>query len=83
MWAELGDILMEVQNHNAKGDKVLNPESGKLAAISADKILSGTQAGNIPVATSAMSLRINYDQAQKLGLTVPKSLLSMATEIIH
>ena len=58
-------------------------ESGKLAAISADKILHGAPAGDIPVATSAMSLRINYNQAQKLGLTVPKSLLSMATEIIH
>jgi len=58
-------------------------ESGKLAAISAGKILRGSPAGIIPVATSVMSLRINYKQAQKLGLTVPRSLLSLATEIIH
>lgn len=58
-------------------------ETGKLAAISADKILNGSQAGIIPVATSVMSLRINYKQAQKLGLTVPRSLLSLATEIIR
>jgi putative ABC transport system substrate-binding protein len=58
-------------------------ETGKLAAISADKILRGTAAGTIPVTTAVMALRINYKQAQELGLSVPKSLLSLATEIIH
>ena len=58
-------------------------ESGKLAAISADKILRGTPAGTIPVATPVLSLRINYKQAQDLGLTVPRSLLNLATEIIR
>ncbi len=58
-------------------------ESGKLAAISADKILRGTPAGTIPVATPVLSFRINYKQAQELGLTVPRSLLSLATEIIR
>jgi putative ABC transport system substrate-binding protein len=58
-------------------------EIGKLAAISADKILKGTPAGTIPVATPVQSLRINYKQAQELGLTVPRSLLSLATEIIR
>lgn len=57
-------------------------ESGKLAAISADKIIRGAPAGSIPVATPVLSLRINYKQAQELGLTVPKSLLNLATEII-
>jgi putative ABC transport system substrate-binding protein len=58
-------------------------ESGKLAAVSADKILKGTPAGTIPVATPVQSLRFNYKQAQELGLTVPRSLLSLATEIIR
>lgn len=58
-------------------------ESGKLAAITANKILKGTPAGTIPVATAVMSLRINYQRAQELGLTVPRSLLSLATEIIR
>jgi len=58
-------------------------EIGKLAAVSADKILRGTPAGTIPVATPVQSLRLNYKQAQELGLTVPRSLLSLATEIIR
>jgi putative ABC transport system substrate-binding protein len=58
-------------------------EIGKLAAGWADKILRGIPAGNIPVATPVQSLRINYKKALKLGLTVPESLLIMATEIIR
>jgi putative ABC transport system substrate-binding protein len=58
-------------------------EIGKLAAISADKILKGTPAGTIPVATPIQSFRINYKLAQELGLTVPRSLLNLATEIIR
>jgi len=58
-------------------------EIGKLAAISSDKILRGTPAGKIPVSTPVQSLRLNYKQAQKLGLTVPNSLLYLSTEIIR
>jgi putative ABC transport system substrate-binding protein len=58
-------------------------ETGKLAAISADKILKGTPAGTIPVATPVQSFRINYKQAQELGLTVPRTMLNLATEIIR
>lgn len=58
-------------------------EVGKLVAPLAEKIFKGTSAGKIPVATAESRLRINYRRAQELGLTVPESLLSLATEIIH
>ena len=58
-------------------------EIGRLAAISADKVLRGTPPGSIPVATPTSSLRINYGQAEKLGLTVPRKLLNLAAEVIR
>ncbi|MBN1976081.1 MAG: ABC transporter substrate-binding protein [Anaerolineae bacterium] len=60
-----------------------NVEMGRLAASSADKILKGTPAGEIPVLTPEQELRINYKVAQELGLTVPESLLNQAAEIIR
>jgi putative ABC transport system substrate-binding protein len=58
-------------------------EVGELAAPSADKVLQGTPAGEIPVVTPNEDLYINYKLAQELGLTVPEGLLSQATEIIR
>ncbi|UCF93256.1 MAG: ABC transporter substrate-binding protein [Desulfobacterales bacterium] len=58
-------------------------ESGKLAAVLADKILRGTPAGDIPVATPVETLWLNYRKTQELGLTVPEELLNLATEIIR
>jgi putative ABC transport system substrate-binding protein len=58
-------------------------ETGEQAAPLADKILRGTPAGEIPVASPNTSLRINYKRAQELGLTVPEGLLKRAVEIIR
>ena len=58
-------------------------EVGQLAAPLADKVLKGTPAGTIPVSTPEDRLRLNYKQAQELGLMVPESLLSRATEIMR
>lgn len=58
-------------------------ETGKLAAVSADKIHKGISAGTIPVTTAAMSLRINYKKAEELGLNIPIGLLSLANEIVR
>jgi putative ABC transport system substrate-binding protein len=58
-------------------------DMGGLAAPLADKIFRGTPAGTIPVVTPEQYLRLNYRQAQQLGLTVPEDLLSLATEIIR
>jgi putative tryptophan/tyrosine transport system substrate-binding protein len=60
-----------------------NHEVGQLAAILADKILKGTPAGEIPIMTSESRLRINYATAQKFNVTVPESVLILASEIIR
>lgn len=56
---------------------------GKQAATIADKILQGTPAGDIPVVSAESFFRINYNVAQKLGITVSEGLLSQADEIIR
>ena len=59
-----------------------NPDFGILAAPIADKILRGTKAGEIPVASPESKLIINYKVAQELDLTIPEGLLSRADEVI-
>jgi putative ABC transport system substrate-binding protein len=56
---------------------------GADAALPADKILKGTSAGTIPVATTDSFFQINYKAAQKLGLEVPEGLLKQADNIIR
>ena len=58
-------------------------ESYNQAAILADKILTGTPAGKIMVVSAESYLQINYRAAQKLGLKINESLLSLADEIIR
>jgi putative ABC transport system substrate-binding protein len=58
-------------------------ETGKLAAPLADKVLKGATPGTIPVVSPESILRLNYKQAQILGLTVPDGLLRQAAEVIH
>lgn len=60
-----------------------NVEQGEQAAILADKILKGTPAGTIMLATPRARLRINYKVIQELGLSVSEGLLSRAYEIIR
>jgi putative ABC transport system substrate-binding protein len=60
-----------------------NVQVGRQAAPLADKILKGTPAGTIPVASADPILVINYTEAQQLGLTVPESLLGKADKIIR
>ena len=57
-------------------------EMGQLAAPIADKVLKGTQAGTIPLATPVNHLIINYKVAQELGVTVPDGLFKMADKIL-
>ena len=72
--AETGGVFSHIPDY---------AESGKLAAALADKILRGTPAGNLPVATPVETLLLNYKRAQELGLTVPEELFNLATEIIR
>lgn len=60
-----------------------NTEIGKLAAYSADKILRGTSAGTIPVASPESFIILNYKVATELGLTFNEGLLSRAAKIIR
>jgi putative ABC transport system substrate-binding protein len=58
-------------------------EMGKETAVIADKILKGTPAGGIAVATSNNYLTVNYKEAQRLGLTVPEGVLKQAVKVIR
>jgi len=57
--------------------------TGGQAAILADKVLKGTRAGTIPVASSESYLQINMKAAQAMGVKVPDGLVKMANEVIR
>jgi putative ABC transport system substrate-binding protein len=56
---------------------------GKQAAYLADKVLQGIPAGTIPVISADGYLQINYRMVQKLGLTIPESLLRIADDVLR
>jgi putative ABC transport system substrate-binding protein len=58
-------------------------KTGGIAAILADKILKGSDAGTVPVATAGISLQVNYRLASELGLSVSKVLLNIADRILQ
>lgn len=60
-----------------------NISTGKQAALLADKILKGTPAGTIRVASAENFLSINYREALRLGIKVPDGLLAQANEIVR
>jgi putative ABC transport system substrate-binding protein len=57
--------------------------TGEQAALLADKVLSGVDAGTIPVVTADGYFLINYKAAQEQGVAVPEGLLKQADEIIR
>jgi putative tryptophan/tyrosine transport system substrate-binding protein len=59
-------------------------EVSRLAAEGVDRILRGTQAGEIPIRQiMVFQLRINLKTAKALGLTIPPSLLQRADQVIE
>lgn len=58
-------------------------EVGTQTAPIADKVLKGTPAGTIALATPEAHLRINYKLIQELGFNASEGLLSRADEIIR
>jgi putative ABC transport system substrate-binding protein len=80
----IGGALISVEGYSSIFGVNVDPvNSGKQAALLADKIFKGTPAGTIPVVSAENFLQINYKAAQELGVTVPEGLLSQAAEIIR
>jgi len=64
------------------GVNVDNIVAGQQAAPLADKILSGTSPGSIPVVAAKIFLQVNLKIAQELGLKIDDSILSRANEVV-
>ncbi|MBN1993716.1 MAG: ABC transporter substrate-binding protein [Anaerolineae bacterium] len=80
----IGGALIEVEGYGVIFGVNVNPViSGELAAPLADKVLKGTPAGTIPVVSDENFLEIDYNVAQRLGVTVPDGLLSQADRVIR
>jgi putative ABC transport system substrate-binding protein len=60
-----------------------NEQVGKMAAALAQKILEGTEPGDLPVETAIPSLAINVKAAQTIELDVPDVVLQTADDILY
>jgi putative tryptophan/tyrosine transport system substrate-binding protein len=60
-----------------------NVETGKQAALLVDKILKGANAGEMPVVSSENFMQVDMQAAQKMGVTVPESVLRQANQVIR
>ena len=80
----VGGVLLSANGYTSLfGATVDNVAVGRQAAALADKVLRGTPAGTIPVASAEVALEINDGLARSLGLVVPNGLLRQATRIIR
>lgn len=77
-----GSFRFTVEQGAVFGNATNLYQVGELAAPLADKVLKGTPAGSIPMATPDDELWVNYTVAQTLGLTVPEGMLRQAVEIL-
>jgi len=81
---QIGGALMISNDYRSIfGVSTDNKAVGKQAALLADKILKGTPAGTIMVASAENFIQINYNLTQELKLNVSEDLLAQANEIIR
>jgi putative ABC transport system substrate-binding protein len=78
-----GALMSAGQYHSLFGVNLNAQDTGRQAALLADKILNGIPAGTIPVVSAENYFEINYLEAQRLGLKVNEGLLSIANRIIR
>jgi putative ABC transport system substrate-binding protein len=78
-----GTLLSAGPHHSIFGVSVNTRDTGRQAAVLADKILSGMPAGTLPVVSAENYIEINYLEAKRLGLEVNEGLLSIAQRIIR
>ena len=74
-YAKLGDLMAISAN---------DIEQERRAAVYIDKILKGTKPGDLPVEQpTRFALVINLKTAKALGLTIPRSMLIRADQVIE
>ncbi len=73
-WAESGALLSF--GHS-------NAAMGRQAARLAQRILSGTSPGALPIERSEFFLHINLNTAEKLGVVIPEAVLKQADGLYH
>jgi len=74
-WVQAGGLMSYGPNY---------PDMFRHAAEMVDKILRGTNPGDIPVEQpTKFELAVNLTTAKTLGLTIPESFLSLADEVIE
>jgi putative ABC transport system substrate-binding protein len=80
----IGGALMEVGGYGSIfGVNVDIMKTAEQAAVLADKVLRGMDAGTIPVVSSESYFEINYNAVQEFGLNVSEGLLARADKIIR
>jgi putative ABC transport system substrate-binding protein len=79
-----GGNYMSIQGQESLFGIIINlMTTGEQAASLANKILSGSDPGTIPVVSSESYFQLSYKKAEELGIVIPAGLLGQADEIIQ
>ncbi|MDW8234127.1 MAG: ABC transporter substrate-binding protein [Roseiflexaceae bacterium] len=80
----MGGVSMSVDGYESLFDVNPRPfQTGKNAALLASQVLRGVSAGDLPVISDNVYVRINYRAAQRMGISVSDILLQEADEVIQ